>query len=338
MSVAVEKLLKVAKSEIGYLEKASNYNLDDKTANAGNANYTKYARDLDKTELYNGKKNGYYWCDVFVDWCFVTAFGFELALKMTYQPKNSAGAGCTSSASYYKSNGKFFKSNPQPGDQIFFTKDGGKTYYHTGIVVKIENNKIYTIEGNTSSASGVVENGGSVRDKSYSLTYKDIGGYGRPNYSLYKENTVLTESTSTSNTNISTKKVGTVIAKSGTKCRSSASSLGKFVGAFNYGAKLSILKSSNGWYYVTGTSGWGQLNNVWVNSKYVQVSEVKVTSSQNTKTTTENLNYRTGRGTSYPRIGTIPKGTKVQVSELVNNWYKVIYNGKTGYASANYLK
>lgn len=33
-------------AEVGYLEKASNEQLDDKTANAGKKNFTKYARDM----------------------------------------------------------------------------------------------------------------------------------------------------------------------------------------------------------------------------------------------------------------------------------------------------
>lgn len=45
---------------------------------------------------------------------------------------------------------------------------------------KVENGRVYTIEGNTSSAAGVVENGGCVRNKSYALSYEKIGGYGRP--------------------------------------------------------------------------------------------------------------------------------------------------------------
>ena len=52
---------------------------------------------------------------------------------------------------------------------------------------KVEGGKVFTIEGNTSSAAGVVENGGAVASKSYSLTYNRIGGYGRPNYSLIQE-------------------------------------------------------------------------------------------------------------------------------------------------------
>jgi hypothetical protein len=55
---------------------------------------------------------------------------------------------------------------------------------HTGLVEKVEGDRVYTIEGNTSSLAGVVANGGCVRNKSYSLSYDRIGGYGRPNYSI----------------------------------------------------------------------------------------------------------------------------------------------------------
>ena len=68
-------VVNIALAEIGYREKASNAYLDDKTANAGAANWTKYARDLAAAGYYNGNKNGYAWCDVFVDWCFFKAYG-----------------------------------------------------------------------------------------------------------------------------------------------------------------------------------------------------------------------------------------------------------------------
>lgn len=182
----IEKLLNIAKQEIGYLEKKTNSQLDSKTANAGLNNWTKYARDLDCLGVYDGKKNGYAWCDMFVDWCFIQTFGLEQAMQMTYQPMGEWGAGCTASAMYYKRNNKFYKT-PQIGDQIFFTKDKGKNMYHTGLVVGFDANRVYTIEGNTSSDKGVVENGGSVNSKSYPINYNKIGGYGRPNYSLIAE-------------------------------------------------------------------------------------------------------------------------------------------------------
>lgn len=186
MATAIEKLIATARQEVGYLEKATNSNLDDKTANAGYNNYTKYARDLAQLGVYNGNKNGYAWCDVFADWCYIKTFGVDLAMKMTNQPMGGCGAGCTFSAGYYKSMGRFYTNNPQPGDQIFF-KDSSGEYGHTGIIEKVNNGFVYTIEGNTSSASGVVANGGGVFQKSYPIGYVKIGGYGRPNWSLVEQ-------------------------------------------------------------------------------------------------------------------------------------------------------
>lgn len=183
----VEKLINTATKEVGYLEKSSNSRLDNKTANAGSGNYTKYAKYLDGLKIYNGAKNGYSWCDVFVDWCFVSTFGVEIAMKMTCQPLTGGyGASCTQSSNYYKNAGRFYKNNPKVGDQIFFN-DGKGGIIHTGIVVNVDSNKVYTIEGNTSSEKGVVKNGGSVNDKSYPINYNRIYGYGRPDYSLVEE-------------------------------------------------------------------------------------------------------------------------------------------------------
>lgn len=183
-----ERVIATARAEIGYIEKETNSQLDDKTANPGDSNWNKYARDLDALGIvYNGRKNGYAWCDIFTDWCFIYTFGLEVGMALLCQAEKGLGAGCTYSAQYYEAKGQFHKSNPKPGDQIFFTDDGGKTMYHTGLVVGVSNNRVYTIEGNTSSAAGVVPNGGCVRDKSYPLGASYIGGYGRPDYSMVQD-------------------------------------------------------------------------------------------------------------------------------------------------------
>ena len=78
--------------------------------------------------------------------------------------------------------GRFYKS-PQVGDQILFLKNVND-YYHTGIVVEVTGSTVYTIEGNTSSGSEVIPNGGAVCKKSYAIGNSKIGGYGRPNWSL----------------------------------------------------------------------------------------------------------------------------------------------------------
>lgn len=182
------QVINIALAEVGYLEKKDKANLDSKTANAGDKNYTKYARDLDALGFYNGKKQSVAWCDVFVDWCFVKAYGLEAALKLTGQPlgKNNCGAGCKYSRGYYQKMGRLF-TKPEPGDQvIFYPKDGvgGSAIQHTGLVYDVDGKYVYTVEGNTSGANGVVANGGGVCKKKYSLTYARLAGFGRPDWSL----------------------------------------------------------------------------------------------------------------------------------------------------------
>ena len=164
-----EAVIKVAESQIGYHEKASNSQLDDFTANSGNNNWNKYARDIDENypDWYNGKKNGYDWCDIFVDWCFITAYGRAEAQKLLCQPNNSLGAGCEYSYGYYKDKGQT-GSSPKKGAQIFFGD-----LDHTGIVIDFDNNYVYTVEGNS---------GNEVKKKKYSRNDSWIYGYGYPDY------------------------------------------------------------------------------------------------------------------------------------------------------------
>ena len=181
MSCYVEKVIEIAKNEVGYLEKASNKNLDSKTANAGRKNYTKYARDLDNISgFYNGKKQGFAWCAVFIGWIFVKAYGVDDAKRLLCQPNKSLGAGCQYSMNYYKNKGQL-KSSPKVGDQIFFKNSSGEIV-HTGLVYDVDKSYVYTIEGNTSTAAGVVANGGGVCKKKYVLGSPVIAGYGRPAY------------------------------------------------------------------------------------------------------------------------------------------------------------
>ena len=59
---AVEKIIEIAKVEVGYLEKKTKSSLDSKTDNTGSNNFTKYARDIYPS------LQGQAWCDMFVDW------------------------------------------------------------------------------------------------------------------------------------------------------------------------------------------------------------------------------------------------------------------------------
>lgn len=171
---SAKEVVALAVEELGYIEKASNSNLENKTANAGSGNWTKYGAFLDSIpNFYNGKKNGYSWCDVWVDYLFVKAFGVEEALRLLCQPYGSAGAGCLYSKNYYANKGRFYTSNPQIGDQIFF-RNSSDPCSHTGLVVEVNGSRVTTIEGNSSD---------KVQKCSYSVSDWRIVGYGRPAYS-----------------------------------------------------------------------------------------------------------------------------------------------------------
>ena len=174
-----DKMLSVANAELDYLEKRTNADLDSKAGNAGSNNYTKYARDLDKTDFFNGKKQGYAWCAVFVCWCFINAYGLETARRMLYLPKKSLAAGVNYLQGYFKAAGRLY-TTPQIGDVVMFGVQ------HTGLVVAVSGNTVTTIEGNTSGASGVISNGGGVCRKSYTIG-KTTMTFGRPDWSLVED-------------------------------------------------------------------------------------------------------------------------------------------------------
>ena len=179
-----DRLIAVAEGEEGYLEKRSNSNLDSKTGNAGSGNYTKYNRDL-----LAWAKVGYIaaqWCQAFVDWCFIVAFGVEAAKLLlgvftNYTPEGSDA---------FKKKGRYIrrgKGTPKRGDVIYFWSSSKGRIGHVGIVLKVTAKKVYTIEGNTSGASALVTNGGGVRKKSYSLSSTYIDGYGSVDWSVLGE-------------------------------------------------------------------------------------------------------------------------------------------------------
>lgn len=169
----VNNVIKKMEDELGYHEKMSPKNLDDKKANSGNGNYTKYARDLwqkTKTEIVNGNKQGFSWCAVFIITIFYYVIGNSAKVRKVLRipSKNSAAAGVPYLYNYFKKAGAIYKS-PKVGDLIFFRGQS-----HVGFVIGVSSSKVTTIEGNSAN---------EVRKKTYALSDKEIDGYGRPNYS-----------------------------------------------------------------------------------------------------------------------------------------------------------
>ncbi len=186
------EVIKEARKWNGYLEKKSlgtDEQLQNKKWNAGSNNITWFWTWLKRNNCLN--LQGGAWCDGFVDFCHAVVAGVEVARKSL----NGFSGYTPDSSNRFKSKGRWVSASgtPLPGDQIFFKNS--IRIYHTGIVTKVTDTKVYTIEGNTSSASGVVENGGCVREKSYARGYYKIAGYGRP---LYENFCVVTRGMSNS--------------------------------------------------------------------------------------------------------------------------------------------
>ena len=148
-----------------YLEKKSNAYLDDFTKNAGDKNYTKFARDVNNWNQPGCQ--GQPWCAVYQFWKLVKVFGLTKALQIM-------GGGfynCQSVTRHAKQKGTWH-STPKKGALIIF-RNGS----HIGSVNSYDTTYVYTNEGNTSSAPGVVSNGGACRNKKYKLTDSAIDGY-----------------------------------------------------------------------------------------------------------------------------------------------------------------
>lgn len=89
------------------------------------------------------------------------------------------------------------------------------------------------------------------------------------------------------------------------------------------------------WYKIKYNNKTG-----YVHNEYIKINGDWNSSSSSitgTRKTTENLNFRTGPGTNYSKIETIPKGTVIDYYSESDGWAKVRYNGRDGYVSTSYL-
>ena len=158
--------------------------------------HTKYAADLDAVDFYNYPKDGACdWCSIFVDWLIyqntlnsmsVLEPDADAARDYLCEPySGNAGAGCTQSASYFRSRGLFVTdpADMKCGDKIFFQRSDG-AIYHTGIIVdwgyveELGTDGFTVIEGNT--------NGGQVAYKYYRFDDPKIAGVGSIQYDGYE--------------------------------------------------------------------------------------------------------------------------------------------------------
>ena len=324
---AINALIATARAEVGYLEKKSNSQLNDKTANAGYNNYTKYWRDV--YPQYQAEP----WCAAFVSWCMMKTFGLETAKKLL---KHWPYVYCPTLGSLFT---KY--ANPQRGDIVIFYRNG--TFTHTGLVTKVEGDKFYTIEGNTSAGTSIIANGGGVCAKSYYNSNLPGTKFCRPDYSIVTS--ILTSNTSSnasnqpnqaSNSSYSkwvgscTKDRTVVYSKaSGTTTLSSYKSLNKgnlvdVIGESGYRYKVKIAGKYTG----------------YIDKTYLIVPTTKPYPVG--KVTANKLNVRKSPAVKNDNILSeyqeLKKGDLIDIIEKKDGWYHILI-AKTyaAYVSAQYI-
>ena len=105
------------------------------------------------------------WCGCFVSWCAA-----QCGVLDTQIPKF---AYCPYGVNWFVDNGRWQGRSytPSPGDVIFFDWENDGTVDHVGIVEKLENGLVHTIEGNIND---------SCVQKQYYIDEPNIFGYGVP--------------------------------------------------------------------------------------------------------------------------------------------------------------
>ncbi|MBQ9414484.1 MAG: CHAP domain-containing protein [Clostridia bacterium] len=232
----------IARTQIGY-----HGGKLDGTGTGTSSYLTKYGVWYDNT--YNGGGGTFrdaYWCAMFVSWC-----GAQAGIPSSrYYPH----ASCTTGMNWYKNKGWFHYSSsrggsytPKAGDIIYYNFKSTTTKTectHVGIVEYVSGDRVYTIEGNTSSAD-YDASGNCCADKNKLLTNSYIVGYGSPNY--------VTDINSTS-----AEKLGTYITTDALNVRKGAGTSYDKIGMFNSGDMAVITELSGSWGKTTidGQTGW----------------------------------------------------------------------------------
>ncbi|WP_028401780.1 3D domain-containing protein [Ectobacillus panaciterrae] len=102
------------------------------------------------------------------------------------------------------------------------------------------------------------------------------------------------------------------------------------IGKVTNGQELNVTNRQNGWLQINYNG-----KTAYVSSQYTKETG---SSSGTYYVNTSSLNVRSGAGTNYGVIGKLSNGQAVSVaSDLGNGWYKISYNGQTGYVSKQYV-
>ncbi|HHX72200.1 MAG TPA: SH3 domain-containing protein, partial [Clostridiales bacterium] len=125
-----------------------------------------------------------------------------------------------------------------------------------------------------------------------------------------------------------------VVTGSVVNVRSGAGTSYSVVGSVRKGESVVVLETLSGWYKIRLKSG----QTGYISAEYATIQPA--TPDPETKTglvTGSYVNIRIGPSTSTQSLGTVPRGSQVEILGKENGWYLVRLSDLTGYISENYI-
>ncbi|MGG0178552.1 SH3 domain-containing protein [Gottfriedia acidiceleris] len=125
----------------------------------------------------------------------------------------------------------------------------------------------------------------------------------------------------------------------GVHVRSGAGTSYQILGSVNKNQKLDVISLSNGWYKIKFNDSIGYISASFVGKVTESTHSInnQVVSTGNYISTGNGVRIRSGAGTSYQILGSVNKNQRLDVISVSNGWYKIKYNGVTGYISSSYV-
>lgn len=287
------------------------------------------------------------WCATFVTAVFIKAGALDLI-----HPE----CGCESMINGMKTKGIWIEDEnrtPNVGDIVFYdwqdpsstgAGDDRGSSDHVGIVESVSGNSFVVIEGNYSTLH-------TCARRTVKINQRYIRGFATPKYDAIKTETktetkteVKVDAITKPTKNVKSGSTGNDVKWVQTKLNENGASLkvdGIF-GAATLNAVLAFQKKQglvvDG---IVGVKTIAELENPSTikKSETSIVQPIKQVTKQGRVNTKSGLNIRAAASISSRKLGAIPYGNTVTITDMSNkNWYKINWRGIVGYCSANYIK
>lgn len=109
------------------------------------------------------------------------------------------------------------------------------------------------------------------------------------------------------------------------------------MGSLPHGTVVNILGTSGQWYKISYNGKVGYVRGDYLTLGGAAVGSGSGTGTIKLKDPSSSLNVRSGPSTSTSVVGSLPHGTVVQITGKSGDWYKINFNGTTGYVKGDFI-